>query len=79
MSTKLRTIFALPSGSWGGLFTQEERDQEIEKFKSRLNEVKSLLPNVEFIEEELRSGEDFTKLDEDAHLHGHDNWEPRSG
>jgi L-fucose isomerase-like protein len=65
MNTKLRTIFALPSGSWGGLFTQEEREREIEKFKSKLNEVKPLLPNVEFIEEELRNGEDFAKLDEE--------------
>ena len=47
MDTKLRTIFAAPGGSWGDLFTQEERDREIEKFKGKLNEVRPLLPNVE--------------------------------
>ena len=65
MSTKLRTIFAAPGGSWGGLFTREEREKEIERFKDKLNGIKPLLPNVEFIEEELKGREDFPKLDED--------------
>lgn len=65
MKTKLRTIFAAPRQSWGGLFTKEERVREIEKFKSKLNEVKPLLPNLEFIEEELRDRKDFAKLDEE--------------
>ncbi|MCD6505710.1 hypothetical protein J7M22_03700 [Candidatus Poribacteria bacterium] len=65
MSTKLRTIFAAPGGSWGGLFTEEEREREIERFKGKLNGIKPLLPNVEFIEEELKGREDFPKLDED--------------
>jgi len=63
--TKLRTVFAAPTVSWGGLFSSEERQQEIERFRGKLNKVKPLLPNVEFIEEELTSRQDLGKLDED--------------
>ena len=70
MSTKLRTIFAAPGGSWGELFTKEEREREIERFKDKLNGIKLLLPNVDFIEEELKSREDLPKLDEDKEEDG---------
>jgi hypothetical protein len=65
VATKLRTVFAAPTVSWGGLFDSEEREHEIERFRGKLNKVKPLLPNVEFIEEELTSRQDLGKLDED--------------
>jgi len=65
MGTKLRVIYAAPSVGWGGLFTPEARAREISRFRAQLDALKPAFPNVTFIEEELRSGEDFAKLDED--------------
>ncbi|MCD6291816.1 MAG: hypothetical protein J7M34_15070 [Anaerolineae bacterium] len=65
MSTRLRIVYAAPGVGWGGLFTPEAREQEIEKFRGKMKAVKPLFPDVEFVEEVIRSWADFTSLNED--------------